>query len=53
MSELKERALAYNREIKAVLELIWGELNHGQRKKLLKNTTLAALLKRYGIVADE
>ena len=53
MSTLKERALAYNREIKAVLELVWAELNPGQRKKLLKNPTLAALLARYGVVTGE
>ena len=52
MSELKERALAYNRELKAALALIWAELNNGQRKKLLKNPTLAALMKRYGVEVD-
>ena len=49
MRDLRERVLDYNREIKAVLEIILGELNQGQRKKLLKNPTVKALLERYGI----
>lgn len=52
MNELRERVLAYNREIKTALETILGELNQGQRKKMLKNPTVAALLKRYGITVD-
>lgn len=53
MSDLRERALAYNRELKAVLSMIWAELNQGQRKKLLRNPMLAALLARYGVDIEE
>ncbi len=49
MSSLKEKVLAYNTEIKSALELILGELNQGQRKKLLKNEKIKAMLKRYKI----
>lgn len=49
MSSLKERVLAYNTEIKSALELILEELNQGQRKKLLKNEKVKAMLDRYKI----
>ena len=53
MKELKERVLNYNRELKAAIEIILGELNHGQRQKLLKNETIKALLERYKIDIEE
>lgn len=49
MSELRERVVAYNTEIKAALQTIVDALNQGQRKKLLRNETVAAMLKRYGV----
>ena len=36
MSELTEKVLAYNREVKEALQTVYNELNHGQQKKLLK-----------------
>lgn len=35
------------------LQLIWDNTNKGQRKKLLKNKQIAALLKRYNINTEE
>lgn len=49
MSELRERVVAYNAEIKAALQTIVDALNQGQRKKLLKNAAVAAMLRRYGV----
>ena len=36
MSDLKERMIAYNVEVKNALQAVYDELNQGQRKKLLK-----------------
>lgn len=36
MSELRDRAIAYNAEIKEALHTVLDALNQGQRKKLLK-----------------
>lgn len=49
MSELRDRVIAYNAEIKNALQTIVDALNHGQRKKLLKNEAVAAMLRRYGV----
>lgn len=49
MSELRARVVAYNTEIKAALQTIINALNQGQRKKLLKNAAVAAMLRRYGV----
>lgn len=49
MSERRDRVIAYNVEIKNALQTIIDALNQGQRKKLLKNAAVAAMLKRYGI----
>ena len=46
---LAEKALAYNREIKAALETMYGALNEGQKKKILKNAKVKALFDRYKI----
>ena len=49
MSDLKERVIAYNTEVKAALQAIYNDLNHGQRKKLLRDPTIRALFERYGV----
>lgn len=46
---LVEKAKAYNRELKEALQLIYDELNPGQRKKLMRNPAIKALYERYGI----
>ena len=46
---LKERALQYNREIKAAIETMYRALNPGQQKQIVKDEKVKALLERYGI----
>ena len=50
---LQEKALAYNRETKEAIEIIWNELNKGQQKKLLKNPVIKACLEKYKIPFNE
>lgn len=37
-------------ETHGALATVWGELNHGQQQKLLKNAEVVAVLKRYGVI---
>ena len=53
MSELKERVIAYNTEVKAALQAVYNDLNQGQRKKLLRNPVIRALFERYGVETEE
>lgn len=48
MSELRERVIAYNTEVKAALQAVYNDLNQGQRKKLLRNPAILAMFDRYG-----
>lgn len=52
MSELRERVIAYNTEVKAALQAVYNDLNQGQRKKLLRNPAIRAMFARYGVVTD-
>ena len=52
MSELKERVIAYNAEVKAALQAIYNDLNQDQRKKLLRNPTIRAVFERYRVAID-
>ena len=53
MSDLKERVIAYNKEFKAALQEVYNDLNHGQRKKLLRNPSIRAMFERYGVRIEE
>ena len=53
MSELRDRVIAYNAEIKEALQTVLDALNRGQRKKLLKNQAVKAMVERYGIDTTE
>lgn len=53
MSDLRERVIAYNKEVKAALQSVYNDLNHGQRKKLLRNPAIRAMFERYGVETDE
>lgn len=53
MSELRDRVIEYNAEIKEALQTILDALNQGQRKKLLKNQAVKAMVERYGIDTTE
>lgn len=46
---MREKVIAYNKELKAALETIFSELNKGQQKKLLKSEKVKALFDRYKI----
>lgn len=53
MSELRDRIIAHNTEVKAALQAIYNGLNQGQRKKLLRNPTIRAMFERYGVKIEE
>ena len=53
MSELRERVIAYNAEVKAALQAVYNDLNKGQRKKLLRNPAIRAMFERYGVRIEE
>ena len=53
MSELRDRVIAYNAEIKTSLQAVYNDLNQGQRKKLLCNPVIRAMFERYGVEIDE
>lgn len=53
MSELRERVIAYNTEVKAALQTVYSDLNQGQRKKLLRNPAIRAMFERYGVEIEE
>lgn len=52
MSELRERVISYNKEVKDALQAVYSALNQGQQKKLLRNPVIRALLERYGVDID-
>ena len=52
MSDLRERVIAYNKEVKAALQAVYNDLNKGQRKKLLRNPSIRAMFERYGVEID-
>ena len=52
MSELRERVIAYNKEVKSALQAVYNDLNKGQRKKLLRNPVIRATFERYGVEID-
>lgn len=49
MSELRDRVVAYNKEVKDALQAVYSDLNQGQRKKLLRNPAIRAMFERYGV----
>lgn len=53
MSDLREQVIAYNTEVKAALQAVYDDLNHGQREKLLSNSTIRALFERYGVEIEK
>ena len=40
-------------ETKQALEIFLGELNQGQRKKLIRNETVKPILDRFGVEYEE
>jgi|GEM_PF-1156431 hypothetical protein len=53
MSDLRERVIVYNIEVKAALQEVYNGLNQGQQKKLLRNPVIRAIFKRHGVETGE
>lgn len=53
MSELRDRVVAYNKEVKDALQAVYSDLNQGQRKKLLRNPAIRAMFERYGVEIEK
>lgn len=53
MNTLRERVISYNKEVKAALQAVYSDLNHGQRKKLLRNPVIRSMFERYGVEIEE
>lgn len=49
-TEFEKRVQAAQNETHDALATVWGDLNHGQQQKLLKNAEVVAVLKRYGVI---
>lgn len=48
-----ERACECVAETREALQAVYNDLNHGQRKKLLRNPAIRAMFERYGVETDE
>lgn len=53
MNTLRERVISYNKEVKSALQAVYNDLNHGQRKKLLRNPVIRSMFERYGVEIEE
>jgi hypothetical protein len=51
--DLTDAVNAHVAVTREALQLIWDNTNKGQRRQLLKNPDIAALLLRYGVVTEE
>lgn len=49
-AEFEKRVKAAQNETHDALATAWGELNHGQQQKLVRNENVAAVLRRYGVI---
>lgn len=49
-AEFEKRVNAAQNDTRNALATMWNYLNNGQRKKLLKNADVVAVLKRYGVI---
>ncbi len=49
-AEFENRVNNAKTETHDALALVFGELNHGQQQKMLKNADVVAVLKRYGVI---
>lgn len=48
--EFEKRVEAAKNETHDALAEVWSNINNGQKKKLLKNEKVEAVLKRYGVI---
>ena len=49
-AEFERRVNTAQAETHDALALVWGQLNHGQQQKMLKNAEVVAVLRRYGVI---
>lgn len=49
LTDKTENCIATTKE---ALQLLWDNINKGQRKQLYKNAQIKAMLKRYGVEVD-
>ena len=52
-SELTAAMNAAKADYQAALQLVWDNVNKGQRKQLLKKPEIKAILDRFGVVYEE
>lgn len=48
-SELQEKTKAVKDATRAALQLLFDNINHGQKKQLVKREEIKALFDRYGV----
>ena len=48
-----ERAREQAAETKSALQVVYNDLNQGQKKKLLRNSAIRAMFERYGVEIKE
>jgi hypothetical protein len=51
--ELAAAVAAFKEETAAAIRTMYDALNHGQKKQIVKNEAVAALLERFGIEQDK
>lgn len=51
-TELETNTAACINQTHDALQLLWDNINKGQRKQLYKNPEIKALLDRYGVIVD-
>lgn len=49
-AEFEAKVQAEQKKTHDALATVWGNLNHGQQQKLMKNAEVVAVLKRYGVI---
>lgn len=52
MGKLTDMAEIVAQETRAALQLVYDNLNDGQRAKLIKNEDVRELFERYGVIVD-
>jgi hypothetical protein len=52
-TELNNALAAAKEEYRESLQTVWDGVNKGQKKQLLKNEQIKAILDRFGVVTEE
>lgn len=51
--DFKAAAYEYNRGMRDGLQIVYDELNHGQKQKLLKNDKVRAMFEKFHVKMEE